>query len=142
MDLQTIVNFEKADSRGRYVRGWAYVCKDKGGDVVDFSGQVVDIEVVREAAHEFIADQRISKVLHGKDFGMGGVGERAIGEIIESLIIDDAVAKALGMSDARRGWWIGVRVDDATVQKRIRDGELKAFSIGGRGRVEELKAAA
>lgn len=132
--------FEKADSRGKYVRGYAYLVKDRNGaDVVDYSGQFIDdFEVLREAAHDFM-ERRIAKSMHGKGGVLDQDGE-PVGDIVESLLVDDDVAKALSITDKRRGWFIGMRVNDPVIQKSIRDGKLREFSIGGRGRVEKLAA--
>jgi hypothetical protein len=133
VDVEATFQFEKADSRGGYVRGFAYLTKDKVGQpVTDYSGQFIeDMDVLREAAHDFM-DHRIAKAIHGKTVRHGA---QPVGDIVESIIIDDDVAKALGMTDMRRGWYIGMRVHDETVQKRIRSGELTAFSIGGRAAI-------
>ncbi len=40
------------------------------------------------------------------------------------------------------GWWIGVKIDDAAVFKRVKDGELAMFSIQGTAEREELDEAA
>lgn len=136
--VEATFQFEKADSRGKYVRGFAYLTKDKSGaEVRDFSGQFIDdIDVLREAAHDFM-EHRVAKSMHGKTVTDGN---KAIGDIVESIIVDDDVAKALGIADKRRGWFVGMRVNDEGVQKRIRSGELTAFSIGGRARVEKEAA--
>ena len=63
-----------------------------------------------------------------------------VGEVVESIIIDDEVAKALGMNSTKRGWWIGMQITDESIQKRVRSRELKAFSIGGKGRRTQLGA--
>lgn len=116
--------FEKARSTGRYVRGFATVVESNGEEVNDHEGDYISIEEIEEAAHDFIGKSRDAKVMHE--------GEK-VGEIVESVIIDHEFAKALGMSDTRRGWWIGMKVLSEDVAKRVRSGELKAFSIGGRG---------
>lgn len=125
--------FAKANSTGSYVRGWASVVAQDGTPIEDWQGDVIDIDDLRNAAHDFISDVRVAKALHK--------GEQ-IGEVVESLIIDDDIAKALGITDTRRGWFVGMRVNDSTVQKRIRDGELKQFSIGGRGTRVEIESHA
>lgn len=133
--------FEKADGTGRYVRGFAYLTKDaKGAQVQDFSGQWIDdIEVLRDGAHDFM-EHRIAKGLHGKSVVLG---DKPIGDIVESLIIDDAVAKALSITDKRRGWYIGMRINDTEIQKRVRSGELRSFSLGGGGKIDpEARMAA
>jgi hypothetical protein len=125
------IDIMKADGRGEFVRGWAYVVADEGGQVVDYSGDVLGgltveegISEIKKMAHEFICDFRQARVIHkGK----------VIGEVTESVVIDDAFAEALGVTSKRRGWWIGMQVHDAEVQKRVRSGELKQFSIGGKG---------
>lgn len=139
MDFRGTVDILKADERGRFIRGWAYVAADENGRVVDYSGDILGgltvsegMQEVRKMAHDFIVDFRTARLVHkGK----------AIGEVVESVVIDDAFADALGAVTKRRGWWIGMRVDDETVQKRIRSGELKQFSIGGRGHRKALGAA-
>ena len=116
---------EKADPTGGYVRGWALVSSVDGAPVIDWHGDVVDIDELRKAAHEFVVEARVAKAMH-----KGGV----IGEVVESVIIDDQLAKALGIADGRRGWFIGMKVNSEAVRKRVRSGELRSFSIGGRGR--------
>jgi hypothetical protein len=64
---------------------------------------------------------------------------KQVGEVVESVLIDDEFAKALGVQDSRRGWWIGMAINDESVRKRVRSGELKAFSIGGRGRRAKME---
>jgi hypothetical protein len=134
------IDILKADTRGEFVRGWAYVAADELGKVVDYSGDLLGGETVEEGmqevrkmAHDFICDFRQARVIHKG---------RVIGEVVESVIIDDAFAEALGLTNKRRGWWIGMQVHDESVRKRIRSGELRQFSVGGRGqRTPRAKAA-
>lgn len=134
------IDIIKADGRGEFVRGWAYVVADEAGQVVDYSGDVLGgltveegMAEVRKMAHAFVCDFRTARVVHkGK----------AVGEVVESIVIDDLVAEKLGITTKRRGWWIGMRIDDAEVQKRVRCGELKQFSIGGKGQRTPLAEAA
>jgi hypothetical protein len=117
--------FTKADATGRYVRGWASVVSVGGKDVVDHQGDVVKMEELRKAAHQFIIDARVAKVMHDGD---------QKGEVVESVLVDDQFAKALDASTDRRGWFVGMIVHDPAVQKRIASGDLRMFSIGGRGK--------
>lgn len=116
--------FEKANATGSFVRGWALVAEMNGAPVVDWQGDVVDISDLRKAAHEFVTNARVAKAMHAGS---------SIGEVVESVIVDDDFAKAFGIADTRRGWWIGMRIDSEDVRKRVRSGELRMFSIGGRG---------
>lgn len=134
-DLQLRFDIEKSDPTGRLVTGWFYVQKDAAGQVVDYSGQTIDdIGVLREAAHDFM-EHRIAKAMHGKD---ASFGDEPTGDIVDSILIDDDVAKALGMTSQKRGWFGTMRINDATVQKSVRDGNLKQFSIGGKGKLEDI----
>lgn len=134
-DFNLKFDIEKADPTGRLVTGWFYVQKDAAGQVVDYSGQTVDdIGVLREAAHDFM-EHRIAKAMHGKD---AAYGSQPKGDIVDSIIIDDDVAKALGMTSSKRGWFGTMRVNDTAIQKDVRDGKLKQFSIGGRGALEDI----
>lgn len=117
-------NFEKASSNGRYIRGFASVTDYDGKPVEDWQGDVMDISVARTAAHEFALNARVAKRQHK--------GEQ-IGDVVESIIIDDALAKSLGIADKRRGWYIVMDIHDTAVRKDIMAGKLKGFSIGGRG---------
>lgn len=128
-DVELRLKIEKSDRTGRFVRGFASVVSMDGEPVVDWQDDVIEIDTLREAVHDFMATGRVSKAMHD--------GEQT-GEVVESLIVDDEVAKILGISDKRRGWWVGVRVDDPAVQAKVRSGELKSFSIGGSGVREEI----
>ena len=117
--------FSKSDTTGRYVRGWASVVTAGGAVVKDHQGDIIAIDDIRKAAHKFISDARVAKAMHAG---------QPVGEVVESVIIDDEFAKALGVSDERRGWWIGMQIHDPEIQEGVRKGKLRAFSIGGRGR--------
>lgn len=116
--------FQKADATGGFVRGWASVISIDGKSIEDTQGDIIEMSELRKAAHAFVTEARVAKVMHR--------GSQA-GEVVESVLVDDEFAKALGVKDGRRGWWIGMRIDDDRIRKQVRDGELRAFSIGGRG---------
>jgi hypothetical protein len=117
--------FQKADVSGRYVRGWANVCEMDGEPVCDVQGDVIAMEEMRKAAHDYVSNAREAKAMHDGD---------RIGDVVESVIIDDDFAKAHGIGHGKRGWWIGMEVHDPEVRKRVASGELRAFSIGGSGK--------
>lgn len=124
MTKSVVFEFEKADTEGRYVRGWASVAQVDGVPVEDWQGDVIDMEELRKAAHRFICDARVAKAMHR--------GE-AVGEIVESVLVDDEFVKAMGATTPNRGWWIGMEIKSEAVRKRVRSGEFRSFSIGGRG---------
>lgn len=122
--------FEKADATGSYVRGWASVVSVNGEMVEDTQGDVIPMDELRKAAHNFILNSRVAKAMHS-----GGT----VGDVVESVLIDDEFAKAIGATTPNRGWFIGMRINDEAVRKRIRKGELRAFSIGGRGKRKKME---
>lgn len=127
-DVRISFEFEKAaaGATGEYVRGWASVTSKDGKPYEDTDKSRIDIEEIRKAAHKFVTEARLAKAMHK------GV---LVGEVVESVIVDDAFAKAMGMSDTRRGWWIGMQIHDADTKAKVKKGIYKAFSIGGRATV-------
>lgn len=106
----------------RMVYGWASVCTKAGDSIVDSQDDVIDEDEIESAASEFMTSVRTAKAMH-----RGG----KVGEVIHSLPLTDAIAKALGLESDRRGWIVGVKVHDDAVWKRVKAGELRSFSIGG-----------
>jgi hypothetical protein len=131
VNIGVTFDFEKADNTGRFVRGFASVSTVGGKLVEDHQSDVITMDELTKAAHQFITDARVAKAMHDGS---------QIGEVVESVMVDDAFAKALGASTDKRGWWIGMKITDPKVQKRIASGELKAFSIGGRGTRKKVGA--
>ena len=48
--------------------------------------------------------------------------------------------KALGVDLGKVGWFIGLKIEDDGVWKRVKSGELAAFSFGGRGVREPINS--
>lgn len=123
------IAIEKIDDEQRMVWGWAYLCQDEhGAQVVDHSGQIVELADIHKAAHQFMLDSRVGGQMHD---------ERA-GSVAESLVVTDAVAAELGMATRKRGWFIGFHVADQAAWLKVKDGTFQAFSIGGTADVEDL----
>lgn len=129
IDLEKRVVVEKVDEEQRMVWGWAYVCKDEAGSqVVDHSGDIVELETVHAAAHGFMRDSRQGGVMH----------EKVGGYVSESIVVTDAVAEELGMSTRKRGWFVGFKVTEDAAWEGVKAGKFRAFSIGGTAEVEDL----
>jgi hypothetical protein len=114
----------KIDQDRRMVWGWASVATRHGQPVVDLQQDVVGIEDLREAAHEFMGVRKLGRMhetLHG------------IGDVRESIVFDKALQDALGIDLGMEGWFVGVHVTDEDTWQRVRSGELRAFSVGGTG---------
>lgn len=125
------VPIAKFDEELKTVYGWASVNTEKGMVVTDHQDdQVSDAEIVK-AAHDFISSSRTGGLLHARtDDGSAHRG----GDIVESLVMTPDVQKALGIDLGKTGWFIGYRVDDPDAWTLVKNGTLKAFSIGGKAR--------
>lgn len=126
--IRRTMEVSKVDVEQQCVWGWAYVCEENGVPVVDHSGQVVAWQEVEKAAHGFVRDSRTGGVMH----------EAVAGDVVDSMFFSEAIQKALGIDLGKVGWFIGFHVSDADVWKRVKSGELPAFSIAGEADVEAL----
>lgn len=118
------VEIAKSDDELRVVYGWASMSKEGDDHVVDLQGDKIAVPDLVKAAHEYVTNFRDGGDLHTT---------LGIGKVVESIVLTPEVQKALGIDLGKVGWFIGMKVDDDGVWKRVKSGELKAFSIGGSG---------
>ena len=131
VDMAKSVGFEvsitKTDPELQQCFGYAYVAKNADGSaVVDHSGDVVDVASLKKAIYEGFGKVQ-SREMHQTD---------AQATLIASAWIDHETLAKMGGSPGNApdgAWWVGVQVNDAALWKRIKDGEVSAFSIGGSG---------
>lgn len=116
--------FLKVDEDQHIAFGWASVIKEDGEIVVDSQGDMIREDVLQKAAHNFVLDERAGKVMHK--------GVR-IADVVESVVFTEELQKVLGIDLGKVGWFIGFKVHDDKVWKKIKSGELSMFSIGGIG---------
>lgn len=128
-EISVVGKILKSDDEQRVVYGWASVVTEKGEPVVDLQGDVIEPSELVRATTEFMKSARESKMMH-----QGG----QIGTVIHSMPLIDDIAKSLGIATEREGWLVGVHVTDDDVWKRVKSGELAAFSIGGRAEKEAM----
>lgn len=128
MTKATIV---KTDDEARMVYGWASVITEKGVAVVDTQGDIIEADELVKATTAFMADARLAKAMH--------TGE-GVGEVLHSFPLTAELAKSLGITCDREGWLVGVKVADDAVWKRVKSGDLRAFSIGGGAERVEVDA--
>ena len=115
------------------VFGWLSVAINKSGEVIeDSQGDIIDPEELEKAAYDFVLVSREAGDMHKRVEG--------IGHIVESMVFTLEKQEALGIppETVPVGWWVGFKIFDEDVWKRIKSGELSAFSIGGRGQREEI----
>lgn len=121
----------KVDEEQRIIYGWASVVTEKGEPVIDRQGDVIEPDTLVKAVNEFMEHVRVGKTMHE--------GEET-GKVIHSLPITKEICDALGIQTDREGWVVAYKVYDDNVWGRVKSGELRAFSIGGRATKEEYLA--
>jgi hypothetical protein len=120
----------KVDDEQRTVWGWASVIAEDGKPVVDRQGDIITEADLIAAAHDFMLNARQAKAMHEGD---------RVGDVVESMVLTEDRAKALGIPGGGKvGWLIAMKIHDDAVWKRVKAGELRAFSIGGRGKRREV----
>lgn len=124
-DFRFNCTFSKINEDQRLVYGFASIIKDENGPVVDFQGDVISEQELVKAAHGYVMKSRAAKVMHKG---------AAKGEIVESIVLTDEVKKILKSETPVTGWFIGMKIHDDAAWKAVKSGELRMFSIGGKGR--------
>lgn len=122
--------FAKADDELRTVWGWASVVTEDHKPVVDSQGDVMTVQDLQKAAHDFMAFYRTGGEMHQ---------EMGIGTVVDSIVLSKSVQDALGIDLGREGWFVGMKVDKDDVWKRVKSGEYAGFSIGGSGVRKDLE---
>jgi hypothetical protein len=126
--------FEKRDDEKQIVFGWGSVTKKDGVSVIDLQGDVIEDAELENAVYEFMAvskkhDEMHEKIVEGSHF-------------VESVVItDEKLAKMFPgetIPQGFRGWWVGIKVTDDGVWKKIKDGVYKGFSITGSAIREDI----
>jgi hypothetical protein len=119
--LEPTIPVMKFDEDKRIVYGWASVISKNGQQIEDRQGDVIDVDDLRSAIHDFMK-HRTAGDMHGQ---MG------VGEVVESILLDASVQKSLGIDLGMEGWYVGVHVPNDAVWEKVKSGVYKAFSIGG-----------
>ena len=115
------------------VFGWLSVAVNKAGEVIiDSQGDIIEEHELEKAAYDFVLVSREAGDMHKRTEG--------IGKVVESMVFTLEKQQALGIPEGVLpiGWWVGFKIFDEDVWKRIKSGELSAFSIGGRSQREEI----
>lgn len=129
--MQLTAEIKKFNDEERMVYGFASVAKDGDTTLVDRQGDMIEEAELVKMAHRFIKTARTGKVMHE------GTPKA---EVVESMVLRPDVAKALGLENfTKTAWVIGMKVNDDATWDRVKKGELKAFSIGGKGKREPVQ---
>lgn len=126
------VSFEatitKVDEDERIVYGFASVSEDENGLITDRQGDQIETKELVRAAHDFIR-KRQGKVMHAG---------KCVGEVVESLVLRPELQKALGIDIKKTAWIIGYKVSDDATWAKVKKGEFKGFSVGGKGKRKQV----
>lgn len=118
----------KFDPAKQLVFGWAYVTHDAGGEVnIDKSGDFVDdTDEIEKAAYDFVIESRQGDVNHTNVKSS---------TLVESIVFTPEKIAKMGLPEGviPNGWWVGFKVEDPATWDRVVKGELKSFSVHGRG---------
>lgn len=124
VELRTTLRIEKVDRKARKIFGWASTSVDpRGVLVIDHDEDVIRPHELEKGAHNFALESRAMGEMHDN------IGP---GRLIESVFVDAQKRLAMDLEgDDRVAWWVGFKVDDDLVWKRVESGELLELSIGG-----------
>ena len=118
--MKLIGKVAKADKQ--LVFGWASVA-----EIEDLQGDVIDAGALEKAAYDFVLNSRVGGEMHEV---------KGVATLVESFFITEEKAQALGIDEGwLNHWWVGFKVLDADVWAKIKSGEYKMFSIGGKARI-------
>lgn len=124
------VSISKTDDEQQLVFGWLSVAVDKAGKpVLDLQGDIIAPEELEKAAYDYVLFARNVGEMHNRTEG--------VGRLVESMVFTKQKQEALGIPAGtlpETAWWIGYKIDDPEVWKKVKSGEYRAFSIGGRAK--------
>lgn len=133
----------KLDNSQHMVFGWASIVTIDGKEITDTQDDMISVNTIENAAYEFVLYARKGGEMHqsGADGNVTGIG-RLIESVVfthekQTAMLNSLHAQGIGgaILDLRcEGWWIGFKVDSQETWNKVVSGDLKAFSIGGKGK--------
>ena len=129
-DWQREVEIKKLDESQNLVFGYLSKVVDADGTaVVDSQGDMIPVDELEKAAYNFMLTSRLADEMHD---------EKGVGSCVESFVSTPEKRAAMGVAksdDKTVGWWVGFKVAPEVFAK-VKSGERRAFSIGGRAHRE------
>lgn len=126
-------SFERkaVDENLRVVHGYAYVCRDPQGEPIFDKGfnTTMDPSELERAFYEYMLTSRVIDLEHDK---------QPIGRVVGGMVMTRSIQEAFGITGMPEGVMLSVLVDDPNVWARVKNGDLKGFSVGGRASKREL----
>ena len=132
----------KKDEDRQLVFGWFSIVSINGRRIEDTQHDVITPETLEQSAYDFVLYARKGGEMHDTDANDVAVG---VGKLVESVVFTDEKQRAMEESLREQGiaatvqlgcvaWWGGMKISDPETWRRVRTGELRAWSIGGRGK--------
>lgn len=131
VEKQITVSIAKANDEQQTVTGVVLQ-----PETVDGQGDIMSSDVIRETAYKFLANfNRTTKLgLQHSSFPKGKLA------LVESYVAP--ISFVLGSKTVKEGSWLmTVKVLDKKLWKKVKDGQITGFSIGGRAKVVSVEAA-
>lgn len=125
VEKSIVVDIVKADHEEQTVTGVVLQ-----PEVTDSQGDIMSAEVIKQTAYDFLAGfNKITKL--GVQHSVFKKGQL---ELVESYIAP--IDMVLGLKTIKKGSWImTVRVLSAALWKKVKEGKITGFSIGGKATV-------
>jgi hypothetical protein len=132
----------KVDAAQHLVFGWFSVVEIDGIPIEDTQEDIIWPHTIEDSAYDFVLNARKAGEMH-EDGNNGEV--RGVGRLVESCVFTAEKVKAMIQSLRDQGieavidlhcicWWGGMKIDDPATWAKITTGELRAWSIGGKGK--------
>lgn len=115
----------KSDDEKMLAFGWASVSMRVDGEMIeDWQQDIVEPEELERAVYDYVLLYREGGEMHKR-------GGAAV--LIESVVFTEEKMQAMGIPEGTLpvGWWIGFKVLDEEVWKKVRNGTYPMFSIEG-----------
>lgn len=129
VSVEIPITIHKNDPDRQLLFGYANVSMAGGQLVVDSHGDTIELAELENAAYEF------NLTYHNAAVGEMHKGD-AKGKLVESFVATPEKLEKMGLTskDNVFGWWVGFHIEDETLWKSFRSGELTALSIQGSAR--------
>lgn len=125
-EFKVFVPISKMDDEQRIVFGWGSVTEVDGQPVVDLQGDIIEEYELEKAVYDFMLAPKHDE-MH----------KRVVPDsvIVESVVITDEKLQKMfpegPIPKGKRGWWLGIKINDPELYMKHKLGIYKGFSITG-----------
>jgi hypothetical protein len=142
IDFEIEGTIVKVDQQEHLVFGWFSIVEVNGRPIEDTQGDMITPATIEASAYDFVLNARTGGEMHEP----GADGEiRGVGRLVESCVFTTDKVNAMVESLRKQGieatidlrcipWWGGMKIDDPDTWAQIVTGDLRAWSIGGKGK--------